>query len=273
MLSSLTRWVLAHKRIVALSWLALTIAGIAASGPASDRLTNDSSAPDKEGWEATIAIAERYDGGPNGSSNPLLPVVTLPAGKTVDSPGVRAELGAVDARMRRALPQSRIASFASTGSRAFVSGDGRTVFALVYPRAPAESDWGENPEAAQAATRALRGVTVAGQPVRVTGFDALSEASGDSDGPGVLVEAVIGGVGALLVLLFVFASVLAVVPLLMAFVSIMTAFVSAPGPHRGDRHLPDRSVPDRADRPRRGDRLLAAGGVALARGARPRRAG
>ena len=224
MLSSLTRWVLAHKRIVALSWLALTIAGIAASGPASDRLTNDSSAPDKEGWEATIAIAERYDGGPN-SSIPLLPVVKLPAGKTVDSPGVRAELGAVDARMRRALPQSRIASFASTGSRAFVSGDGRTAFALVYPRPPAESDFGENPEAARAATRALRGVTVAGQPVRVTGFDALSEASGDSDGPGVLVEAVIGGVGALLVLLFVFASVLAVVPLLMAFVSIMTAFV------------------------------------------------
>ena len=74
MLSSLTRWVLAHKRIVALSWLALTIAGIAASGPASDRLTNDSSAPDKEGWEATIAIAERYDGGPNGSSIPLLPL-------------------------------------------------------------------------------------------------------------------------------------------------------------------------------------------------------
>jgi RND superfamily putative drug exporter len=225
MLSSLTRWVLAHKRIVVIGWIALTIGGIAASGPASDRLTNDSSAPDKEGWEATIAIAERYDGGPNGSSNPLLPVVTLPAGKTVDSPGVRAELGTVDARMRRALPQSRIASFASTGSRAFVSGDGRTVFALVYPRAPAESDWGENPEAAQAATRALRGVTVAGEPVRVTGFDALSEASGDSDGPGVLVEAVIGGVGALLVLLFVFASVLAVVPLLMAFVSIMTAFV------------------------------------------------
>jgi len=224
MLSSLTRWVLAHKRIVALSWLALTIAGIAASGPASDRLTNDSSAPDKEGWETTIAIAERYDGGPN-SSIPLLPVVTLPAGKTVDSPGVRAELGAVDARMRRALPQSRIASFASTGSRAFVSGDGRTAFALVYPRPPAESDFGENPEAARAATRALRGVTVAGQPVRVTGFDALSEASGDSDGPGVLVEAVIGGVGALLVLIFVFASVLAVVPLLMAFVSIMTAFV------------------------------------------------
>jgi RND superfamily putative drug exporter len=41
----------------------------------------------------------------------------------------------------------------------------------------------------------------------------------------VLFEALIGGFGALLVLVFVFASVLAVVPLLMAFVSIMTAFV------------------------------------------------
>jgi RND superfamily putative drug exporter len=71
----------------------------------------------------------------------------------------------------------------------------------------------------------MSGVMVAGQPVRVTGFDALSEDAGDSGGAGVLVEALVGGVGALLVLIFVFASALAVVPLLMAFVAIMTAFV------------------------------------------------
>ncbi len=224
-MSSLTRWVLAHKRIVVIGWIVLTIAGIAASGPASGRLTNDSSVPDTEGWETTVAIAERYDGSPDGSSSPLLPVVTLPTGKTVDSPGVKTELAAVDARLRAALPHSRIASFASTGSRTFVSEDGRTVFALAYPRSATSSDWGENPEAAKAATRALRGVTVAGQPVRVTGFDALSEDNGDSDGPGVLLEALIGGFGALLVLIFVFASVLAIVPLLMAFVAIMTSFM------------------------------------------------
>jgi RND superfamily putative drug exporter len=224
-MSSLTRWVLAHKRIVVIGWIALTITGIAASGPASKRLANDSSVPAKEGWETTVAIAQRYDGNPDGGSVPLLPVVTLPAGTTVDSPGVKAELAAADARLRAALPHARIASFASTGSRAFVSKDGRTVFALAYPRPAAKSEWGENPEAARAATRALRGVTVAGQPVRVTGFDALIEDSGESDGSGVLAEALIGGVGALLVLVFVFASALAVVPLLMAFVSIMTAFV------------------------------------------------
>src|SRR5919201_3789652 len=80
--SSLTRWVLAHKRIVVVGWIALTIAGIAASGPASDRLTNDSSVPDTEGWETTLAIARLYDRDSEGSGNPLLPVVTLPAGRT-----------------------------------------------------------------------------------------------------------------------------------------------------------------------------------------------
>jgi RND superfamily putative drug exporter len=223
--SSLTRWVLAHKRIVVVGWIALTIAGIAASGPASERLTNDYSIPKTEGWETTLAIARIYDRTPEGSGSPLLPVVTLPAGTTVDSPGVKAQLAAVDARLRRALPHARIASFASTGNRAFVSKDGRTVFSLAYPPLAAKSDWGENPQAARAATRAMSGVTVAGRPVRVTGFDALTEDAGDSDGFGVLVEALVGGFGALLVLVFVFASVLAVVPLLVAFVAIMTAFV------------------------------------------------
>jgi RND superfamily putative drug exporter len=62
--------------------------------------------------------------------------------------------------------------------------------------------------------------------VKLTGFDALSEDSGgENEGPGVLLEAVLGGVGALIVLAFVFASLLALVPLVMAFVSIMTTFL------------------------------------------------
>jgi RND superfamily putative drug exporter len=223
--SSLTRWVLAHKRIVVAGWIALTVAGLAASGPASERLSNDLSVPDREGWQTSLAIAERFDGGPDGASAPLLPVVTLPAGATVADPGVERELAAVDARLRAAFPQARIASYASTRDRAFVSRDGRTVFALVYPRLTGKSEWGENPAAAEVATRALDGATVAGRPVRLTGFDALMQDAGEGGGAGVLAEVLIGGAGALLVLLFVFASFLAVVPLLMAFVAIMVAFV------------------------------------------------
>jgi hypothetical protein len=49
-MSSLTRWVLAHKRTVVITWVALTIAGIAAAGPASDALEPEFSVPNKEGW-------------------------------------------------------------------------------------------------------------------------------------------------------------------------------------------------------------------------------
>jgi RND superfamily putative drug exporter len=70
-LSSLTRWVLAHKRIVVVAWLLLTVAGIAAAGPASKALDQRFSVPGKEGWETNVAIAERY-AGTGGDTAPLL---------------------------------------------------------------------------------------------------------------------------------------------------------------------------------------------------------
>ena len=222
---ALTRWVLSHKRTVVVAWIVLTIAGIAASGPASDALEPEFSVPNKEGWETNVAIAERYQG-TGGDTAPLVPVVTLPEGESVDSAAVRADLRNVDTRLREALPDARIASYASTGDGAFVSGDGGTTFAVVYPQPDPDSAFGENPRAERAASGALDGATVAGQPVHLTGFDALMEDSGaDDEGPGVLLEAVLGGVGALIVLTFVFASFLAVVPLMMAVVSIMTTFL------------------------------------------------
>ncbi len=194
-MSSLTRWVLAHKRFVVIGWIALT-----------------------------IAIAERYGTDRNGST-PLVPVVTLPDGETVRSPDARADLQRVDERLKSALPGARIASYASTGSDAFVSKDGRTAFALVYPRPGSASSFGENPKAAEAARAALSGASVAGAPLHLTGYDALAKDGGNGSGPGVLVEAVIGGLGALVVLAFVFASFLALVPMVMAFASIMTTFL------------------------------------------------
>ncbi len=222
---SLTRWVLAHKRIVVAFWIVATIAGAAAAGPASDALEAEFSVPDKEGWETNQVIAERYQG-TGGDTAPLVPVVTLPEGESVDSPGVKGELAQIDTRLAEALPAARIASYASTGDDTFVSDDGRTTFAVIYPQPDPNSAFGENPAAEEAASGALEGATVAGQPVHLTGFDALAEDSGaDSEGPGVFLEALLGGFGALVVLTFVFASFLAIVPILMAIVSILTSFL------------------------------------------------
>jgi RND superfamily putative drug exporter len=223
-MNSLTRLVLRHKRIVVAFWVVVTLVGIGAAGPASDALKQKFSVPGHEGYETNVQIARHY-GGTGGEHAPLMPVVTLPAGKTVDSPGVRRELAAVDARLHKALPGSRMASFASTGDRAFVSSDGRTVFAVVNPKPDLNQPFGDNPDAEKHARAALRGASVAGQPVHLTGYDALQQESGGDDGPGVFAEAMVGGLGALAILAFVFASFLAVVPIFMAVVAIMTTFL------------------------------------------------
>jgi RND superfamily putative drug exporter len=219
---TLTQRVLRHKRLVAVLWLVLTIVGIAAAGPASQALDQRFSVPGREGWEASLAIEKLHGNG--GSTPPLLPLVTLPEGKTVASPGVREQLRGIEARVEKAVPRSRVASYGSTGSRAFVSQDGRTTFVLAYP--PRSDDaFGGNPDAEKAARKALRGATVGGAPVHLTGYDALAQSAGGSEGPGVLLEAVLGGFGALLVLVFVFGSALALVPLVMAICSILTSFL------------------------------------------------
>jgi RND superfamily putative drug exporter len=143
----------------------------------------------------------------------------------VDSAGVDSQLARLDQRLEQALPGARIASYASTGDQAFVSPDERTTFAIIYPRPDPEASFGENLEAAKDARAAMRDVTVAGAPVHISGFDALYNDSGGDEGTGVFLESVLGGGGALIVLVFVFASFLAVLPLAMAIVSIMTTFL------------------------------------------------
>src|SRR3954452_16629845 len=124
-MTSLTRWVLAHRRLVVGFWVVVTIIGMASSGAATDALKQKFSVPGKEGWQTNQQI-ERLFKGTGGNSAPLVPVVVLPAGKTASSPEVRRDLARIDRRLERALPGSRVASFASTGNKAFVSEDGRT---------------------------------------------------------------------------------------------------------------------------------------------------
>ncbi|HMI70669.1 MAG TPA: MMPL family transporter [Solirubrobacteraceae bacterium] len=223
MMQRLTRRVLQHKRFVAIGWLLLTIVGIGAAGPASEALDQRFSVPGREGWEASQEIQRIWGNG--GETLPLVPVVTLPKGTTVDSPGVRDQLTKVEETARNAVPRSRVAGFGSTGDKAFVSKDGRTAFVYVF--APRTDDpFGGNVDDQRHVRDALKGVTIDGAPVRLTGYDALFDSSGEADdGPGVLLEALFGGAGALVVLIFVFGSALALVPLGMAICSVLVSFL------------------------------------------------
>ena len=223
-MTTITRWVLGHKKLVVGLWVVLAIAGFAAMKPAGNALSTTFNIPGSEAFSANARIAQVYGNG--GDVAPIVPVVTLPRGMTVDSPGIAGELKAALAKVKAALPDARVASYASTHDRAFVSDDGRTTFALVV--IPARGGVNPGQAEARATQAALAGVTVAGARVHATGLDALRAAAAHGEkggGANLAIEALVAGLGALLVLAFVFASWTAIVPLLMAIVAIPTTFL------------------------------------------------
>ncbi len=230
--ASLSRFVLAHKRLVVASWILVTLVAIASVSSAVGALSQDFSVPGREGAETSQAILQTYGNG--GQNPPLVPVVTLPPGTTVDAPGVKEELAALDGTIQTAAPGVRMASYASTGDRAaFVSEDGRTTFVLIFTGIG--EGFAESPQVT-AVREALAGAGVAGAPVQLSGYSELDTGGSGGEGGGALVETLIGAGGALVetligaggalvVLAWVFGSFLALLPLLVAGVSILTTFL------------------------------------------------
>jgi RND superfamily putative drug exporter len=220
MMRTTTRWVLAHRRLVAGFWLLVVIAGIAFSGSATNALQQSFAVPDREGSTTNQAIESVF--GTGGGNTPLVAVATLPPGTSRDDPAVDRSVDALAGKLRGAVPGTRVAADPQLGSR-----DGRTVV-VVADQPVRRGAFGPEPESLDAARAAVRGATIAGAPVHLTGMDLLSDEAGGGDGgggPGVLLESLIGGLGALAVLAFVFASLLAFVPLIVAVVSIMGSFL------------------------------------------------
>jgi len=221
-MGAFTRWILAHKLVVAGCWLIVFVVGALSTSSATNALSLKFDLPGQEGYQANLSILRAY--GTDPTNPPFVPVVTLPAGVTVRSPGVRVQLDRVFGQITARIPGSRVVSYGSTSNPVFVSHDGRTTFALVYAR---ETLGFNGPALAQSQLQAaLAGATVSGSPVHLSGLDALaSGGGGGGGGPSVLVEALLGGSAALLILIFVFRSFMAIMPLLMAMVAIPTTYL------------------------------------------------
>jgi RND superfamily putative drug exporter len=224
--AGITGWALRHKRLVVGCWLALTILGMAFSKKATDALTQEYSVPNHQSSQTNATITKEFGSG--GDSAPLVAVATLPPGTVLTTTAVQSQLTDATTAIQQAVPGSRVASYATTHDLGFVTHDGRTTFIVDYPP-PEPGQYGQSPQAERAVQAALRSLTVAGAPLTLTGYDALQAQAGQSRGTSLLAESLIGGLGALIVLTFVFASFLAVVPLLIALASIMTSFLAVWG--------------------------------------------
>src|SRR5690242_19071702 len=118
-LETVTRWVLAHKALVTIFWIVLTLAGFYGSSKVSDQLDEQFSMPASPAYAVNQEINERFGGG--GDATPLVAVATLPAGENVRDPGVRSDLRQVERKLTAVLPGTRVASYGSTGEAAYVS--------------------------------------------------------------------------------------------------------------------------------------------------------
>src|SRR5258708_15392021 len=91
-------WLLRHRGLVGLAWLAITIVGLLAAPSVSGRLQSGVHL-NSAAYSANLQIDKHYNGA---TQNPSVLVLNLPTGKTVDSPGMRGALGAIDAQVGKA---------------------------------------------------------------------------------------------------------------------------------------------------------------------------
>jgi RND superfamily putative drug exporter len=212
------RLVMHHRRIVSAFWLFMFVVGLLSAGQLTNRWAFDFSLPGQPGDQAAQQVFHDYG---VSAADTYVALVTVPRGQTVADQ--RDTVDAVFAEAVAAVPDLplRVVDFASTGDPSLVTEDGRTAYALI--EAPVPQTFGSDVDT-QFGPQLERAAAAAGFDSSLTSYSLLA-AGGESGGTGILVEVLLGAAGALTVLLFVFASFLALIPLLIAAVSILTTFI------------------------------------------------
>src|SRR5579862_8359576 len=214
MLERLAHYVVRHRRAVIGFWGVLTIFGAYSAQRVSKRWFQSFSIPGYSAYETNQKTLKIFG---TGEQAPLVAVFRT-SGDITKQTGITKAIQAAAS----VNPGSRVSSFWSTGSRAYVSRDGHTAFAEIYP--PKEPTFSSSVHIDQV-RKALKQNAPPGVQANLTGRDPLEAASGGSSGPSVLTEGLIGGAGALVILFFVFGTLPAVLmPIAVAIAAILNTF-------------------------------------------------
>jgi RND superfamily putative drug exporter len=222
-MTSITRFALAHRGLVALTWIVLAVVGALATPSTTSRMTHTFATPGNAGYDTNRQILQRF--GIDGNEQPTIAVVHLPAGESMRTATGRAAAATTFAAAHRA-GHLAVADYASTKNPKLISADGRTTWALINMPNP---DIPLGKGVIDRIPAALQAAAPSGVHVSVTGFEQLQSGGGGGGGPSVLVETMIGAAGALVILMLVYGSAIAVVPLLMAIPSILITFLLVGG--------------------------------------------
>ena len=216
----ITQFVLAHRLLVIAVWLLVVVAGVVTLGSTTKRLSTDFALPGQPGYVTDTKINALYHNG--GDQQPTVLTVTAPTGEHVTAAAAHHVFAAAGA----AVPGSRLADQATTGDARFVTANARTSFALLFTSP--STGFGTDVTTPKV-TVAMQTSAPSGWQIGVTGESQLSAGSSSHNGTSTLVETLLGGLGALAVLAFVYGSLLALLPLLMAMIAIPSTFLLIDG--------------------------------------------
>jgi RND superfamily putative drug exporter len=213
-LARLAHLMVRRRRLVIVVWVLLTLFGVYSAQKVSKRWFESFSIPGYSAYEANQRTLHRFG---TGEQAPLVAVFHS-NGDVTKANATKAIAAAASVN-----PGSRVSSYWSTGgNRAYVSGDGHTAFAEIYP--PKTPSFTSDVHIKQVRAE-LKANAPPGVQVYLTGRDAIYASTGGGSGPSVLTEALIGGLGSLVILFFVFGTLPAVLmPIAIAVASILNTF-------------------------------------------------
>jgi RND superfamily putative drug exporter len=215
LLERLAHVIVRRRKVVIGAWVVLTLFGAFSASQVSKRWFESFSIPGYSSYEANQRTLKDFG---TGEQAPLVAVFHS-SGDVTKETGIQKAVAAA----AKVNPGSRMSSYWSTGSRAYVSKDGHTTFAEIYP--PGTPGFSSTVHIKQVRAQ-LKATTPAGVQAHLTGRDPIYDASsGGGQGPSVLTEALIGGLGSLVILFFVFGTLPAVlIPIAIAVAAILNTF-------------------------------------------------
>src|SRR3954462_11999702 len=175
-MNSITRLALRHRRLVALTWIVLTVVGVLTVSSATGRLSHGFSTPGTAGFDANAHILKRF--GIDGNEQPTIAVLKLPAAEGMGTAAGQAAAARTFAAATRA-GHLAVADYANTHNPKLISSDGRTTWALINMPNP------DVPLGTGVINRiepAMRAAAPAGVSVSVTGFEQIQTAAGGGGG-------------------------------------------------------------------------------------------
>ena len=213
-------WIQRHRRWVFVAWGLLTLVGALLAPTVGARLKSGFTLS-SPGYTANQALGADFGGA---GSNPSILLLNLPATEPATTPAGQRALTAIEKSVHT-QPGLRVITYASSRSPALIRNGGRSTAVMVFP-AQSGADAVDTTVLNNLAATAR--VAAPGTTTAITGVEQLSSGS-SSGGSSVLAEVLIGSLAALVILAWVFGSIIAFVPLVTALVSILTMLLALNG--------------------------------------------